>query len=151
MAADADLWALVKDGREAVLATISRDGRPQLSNVLYVVDPAGLTVRISTTSDRVKATNLARDPRAALHVTGPDFWHYTVAEGTAALSPVAAAPGDDATEELFAVHSAFYGTLDRPAFDTEMIDNRRLVIRLAVSHLYGLASTSGRRPAKAAD
>jgi PPOX class probable F420-dependent enzyme len=140
MPATEDLRALIDAGREAVLVTINRDGRPQLSNVLYVVDTGTGAIRISTTADRLKAKNLARDPRAALHVAGLDFWHYAVAEATAELSAVAAAAGDDATDELFGVHSAFYGSLERPGFDDEMVAHRRLVIRLAVTHVYGVTS-----------
>jgi PPOX class probable F420-dependent enzyme len=140
------LWELVAGERHGILATIKRDGLPQMSNVLYVVDATSRLVRISTTGDRVKARNLARDPRGALHVPGRDFWHYAVAEGAATLSDVAAEPGDATTDELFAVHSAFYGTLDRTQFDDEMIVNRRLVVRLSVDHLYGVLATGGRRP-----
>jgi PPOX class probable F420-dependent enzyme len=140
------LWELVAAERHGILATVKRDGLPQMSNVLYVVDATSRLVRISTTEDRVKARNLARDPRGALHVSGADFWHYAVAEGAATLSDAAAEPGDAATDELFTVHSAFYGTLDRTQFDNEMIANRRLVIRLRVDHLYGVMATGGRRP-----
>jgi hypothetical protein len=34
MASEDDLWRLVVGGRQGVLATVARDGRPQLSNVL---------------------------------------------------------------------------------------------------------------------
>ena len=47
-------------------------------------------VRISTTAYRLKARNLARDPRAALHASGQDFWHYAVAMGDVTLGLVAA-------------------------------------------------------------
>jgi PPOX class probable F420-dependent enzyme len=146
MADDTGLWSTVLAGREAVLATINSDGRPQLSNVLYIVDPATETIRISTTADRRKAKNLARDPRAALHVPGSDFWQYAVIDATVSLSAVAAVSGDAAVEELFTVHSAFYGSPERPAFDQEMIDSHRLVLRLRVDGMYGLRATSGRRP-----
>jgi PPOX class probable F420-dependent enzyme len=145
------LWDLVFNQREAILATLKRDGRPQLSNVLYVVDPDSRTVRISTTSERAKARNLGRDPRAALHVSGDNFWSYAVAEGQATLSPVARTAGDDACEELFAVHSAFYETLQPEAFYEEMIANRRLVVRIRLERVYGIISTSGRRPQKRSD
>ena len=79
MATEDDLWQLVEGERQGVLATVAGNGRPQLSNVLYV--PGVRVVRMSTTADRVKARNLARDPRAALHVAGRDFWHYAVARG----------------------------------------------------------------------
>jgi PPOX class probable F420-dependent enzyme len=140
------LWQLVAGRMQGVLATINKDGSPQLSNVLYVPEAADRRVRISTTADRVKARNLRRDPRAVLHVAGDDFWQYAVAHGTISLSPIAAAPGDVATDQLFAVHSAFYGELDRGAFDEEMITNKRLVATLQVVRLGGIVTTAGRRP-----
>ena len=141
-----ELWELVASSQQGVLATVKADRSPQLSNVLYVADPATRTVRVSTTADRAKVRNLARDPRAALHVSGEDFWHYAVAEGPVTLSDVAAIPGDDAVEELLEVHSFFYGEIDRASFEEEMITNQRLVVRLQVSHLYGVMVKTGRRP-----
>jgi PPOX class probable F420-dependent enzyme len=96
-----------------VLATIKRDGRPQLSNVLYTADSDTRIVRISTTADRVKARNLARDPRASLHVGGDDFWQFAVADGSVVLSAISTTPADAAGMELFAVHSHFYRLVAR--------------------------------------
>ncbi len=141
-----ELWALVVSHREGILATIGPSGRPQLSNVLYLVELGARLLRISTTADRVKAKNLARDPRASLHVPGEDFWHFAVAEGTVTLSEVAAQPGDPAVRELVEVHSAIYGELDQEHFTAEMIAGRRLVLRFHVEHLYGVLATTGRRP-----
>ena len=141
-----ELWELVAGNQRGVLATVRADGSPQLTNVLYVAGPATRVVRVSTTADRAKGRNLARDPRAALHVSGEDFWHYAVAEGPVTLSQVAAIPGDDAIEELLEVHSCFYGEIDRATFEEEMITNQRLMIRLQVTHLYGVMVKSGRRP-----
>lgn len=141
-----ELWQLVTADRQGVLATINRDGSPHLTNVLYLADRATQTIRISTTDDRTKARNLARDTRAALHVTGEDFWRYAVAHGQTSRSPVATTPGDQATNELFTVHVAFYGALERASFDEEMINRRRIVIRLHVARLTGVIATGGRRP-----
>jgi PPOX class probable F420-dependent enzyme len=149
MAAESELWALVAAGREGVLAAVRRGGLPQLSNVLYLPGDGGRTVRISTTADRLKARILARDPRAVLHVSGDNFWAYAVAEGRATLTPAAAEPGDEACRELLEVHSAFYGPQDQDGFFAEMIDRRRLVIRLALDHVYGVIAAGGRRPVPA--
>jgi PPOX class probable F420-dependent enzyme len=146
MATETELWELVAGRRQAVLATLKRDGLPQLSNVLYLPDATGHTVRISTTADRQKARNLTRDPRAVLHVTGDNFWAFAVAEGRASLSLIASKPGDEACQELLAVHSAFYGHLDTAAFFAEMVANRRLVVRLDLHHVYGIIASGGRRP-----
>src|ERR1700735_5849767 len=100
MAAESELWDLIARGREGVVGTVRRGGLPQLSNVLYLPEPGGRSVRISTTADRLKARVLARDPRAALHVTGDSFWAYAVAAGRATLTRAAAEPGDAGWLEL---------------------------------------------------
>ena len=146
MATETELRALIAAGREGVLATINRSGLPQLTNVLYLPCFGGRTARISTTGDRLKARNLARDPRAALHVTGASFWAYAVAEGPVTLSPPAAEPGDEACMELLEVHSAFYGPQDQEEFFAEMIARERLVIRLGLDRVYGIITSGGRRP-----
>ena len=135
---DAKLLGLVASHRQGVLATVAADGRPQLSNVLYVWDAERRTARISTTADRAKAANLRRDPRAALHVPGRHFWQFAVAEGPVTLADVAAEPGDPATRELLELHGAFYGKPGEDTFFQQMIAGRRLVVRLHVHRVYGV-------------
>jgi len=72
----------LKVRHDGILVTIKRDGRPQLSNILYFIDDDG-RVKISVTQTRAKTHNLRRDPRASLHVQGRDRYEYLVAEGTA--------------------------------------------------------------------
>jgi predicted pyridoxine 5'-phosphate oxidase superfamily flavin-nucleotide-binding protein len=72
-----ELWHLVATQRQGILTTLKKDGRPQLSNVLYKVDESGPLIQISTTADRAKARNLGRDPRASLHVSGENFWQFS--------------------------------------------------------------------------
>jgi len=146
MPTETELWDLIASRREGVLAAIKRGGLPQLSNVLYLPEPGGRTVRISTTADRLKARVLARDPRAVLHVTGDNFWAYAVAEGHATLTPTASDAGDEACRELLEVHSAFYGPQDEDAFFAEMIARQRLVVRLSLERVYGVISSAGPRP-----
>jgi PPOX class probable F420-dependent enzyme len=73
----------LKTHRSAVMATIHRDGRPQLSNVGTVYRQDRMWVSI--TEDRVKYRNLVRDPRASLLILGDNFWQYLVVEGKATL------------------------------------------------------------------
>jgi hypothetical protein len=86
----------------------------------------------------VKGRILARNPRAALHVPGEHFWSFVVAECDAECSEVASSPGDDACRELLMVHSAFFGQDDESAFFAQMIEARRLVVRLHIRKLYGV-------------
>jgi PPOX class probable F420-dependent enzyme len=123
-----------------VLATIRRDGRPQLSTVTYVYDRAAELIRVSITADRAKTRNLWRDPRAALHASSDDGWSYVVADGAATLSDVAAAPDDAAVEELVALYRSLSG--EHPDWDdyrAAMVRDRRLVLRLSVDSVYGVA------------
>jgi len=148
---DQTLWALVTGGRQAVLATTRRDGTPHLSNMLYVVDPPTRTVRISTKADTVKIGHLRHRPRAAIHVSGDDFWAYAVAEGAVGLSDVARTPGDAACEELRAIHAVYYGPQPDDEIYPALIAQQRIVIRLHVERVYGLVATGGRRPVRVND
>ncbi|SEG80349.1 PPOX class probable F420-dependent enzyme [Thermomonospora echinospora] len=138
MADDAALQKLLQERNLGVLATIKRDGRPQLSNVTFHYDPDRSLIRVSITADRAKARNLARDPRASLHVTTPDGWAWAVAQGTADLSPVAADRHDAVVEELIDLYRAVQG--EHPDWDDyrrAMVEDQRRMVRLHVEHLYG--------------
>ena len=128
----------VRADKQAVLVTLRRDGRPQLSNVLAAVDGDGV-IRVSTTSDRAKTANLRRTPWAAVHVNGGDFWSYAVVEGDVTLSEVAADPGDAATEELVALYRALVGEHDDwDDYRAAMVREGRVVVRVHPTHAYGL-------------
>jgi PPOX class probable F420-dependent enzyme len=121
-----------------VLVTLKRDGRPQLSNVGHTYDPERRIIRVSVTDDRAKVRNLRRDPRASYHVTSPDRWSWTVAEGRAELTPVAADPYDDTVEELVEVYRSILGEHpDWDEFRRAMVRDKRLVLRLHVERVYG--------------
>src|SRR5580698_122235 len=90
--------AFVGARKQGVLATIRGNGRPQLSNIMYVPHQ-GETFLISITAGRAKTANLRRDPRASLYVVGDNFYQYVVVEAAAELTPVAADP-HDATVDL---------------------------------------------------
>lgn len=125
-------------GRDiGVLATIKRDGRPQLSTINYHYDPARSLLRMSVTDGRAKVRNLRRDPRASLHVSSADGWRYVVAEGTARLSPVAATRDDETVEALIALYRDIRG--EHPDWDDyrrAMVEDGRLVLSIDVERTY---------------
>ncbi|MER6180136.1 PPOX class F420-dependent oxidoreductase [Streptomyces sp. NPDC001652] len=133
------LLGLLSDGHGGVLVTLKRDGRPQLSNVSHAYYPDERIIRVSITDDRAKTRNLRRDPRASYHVTAADRWAYTVAEGTAELTPVARDPYDETVEELVRLYRDVGG--EHPDWDdyrAAMVRDRRLVLRLKVERAYGI-------------
>lgn len=132
------LLKLVAAYKGGVLVTLKRDGRPQLSNVMHAYYADEGVIKVSLTDDRAKTKNLRRDPRASYHVTSDDRWAWTVAEGIADLSPVAADPHDDTVEELVSLYRDLNG--EHPDWDEyrqAMVRDRRLVLRLRVEHAYG--------------
>ncbi len=119
------------------LVTLKKDGRPQLSNVMYSVDNGLL--RISVTTGRAKTANLRRDPRASLYVSRADGWAYLVLEGVAELSDAAAAIDDSVVGELIEMYRSLQGEHpDWDEFRRAMVDERRLVVRVHPTHAYGV-------------
>ena len=136
---DDKLLAVISCNSIGVLATIKRDGRPQLSNVQYHFDARSLVLQVSVTEPRAKTRNLRRDPRASLLVDGDDGWSYAVAEGTSELTPPAAAPDDDTVEALIALYRNIAG--EHPDWDEyreAMVTDRRVLLTLPISHVYGM-------------
>jgi PPOX class probable F420-dependent enzyme len=138
MADERALLELIANSREAVMAAVKRDGYPHLTNVLYAWDDAERVARVSTTADRVKGRIVRRDTRTSLHVSGGHFWSYAVAECDAEPTDVAATPGDAVCRELLELHTTLMGEQDEEPFFEQMVEARRMVIRLRVRRVYGV-------------
>jgi PPOX class probable F420-dependent enzyme len=134
------LLALLADRNSGVVVALKKDGRPQLSNVSYTFDPDRRLIRVSITEGRAKTKNLRRDPRVSFYVSAPDFRSYVVAEGEADLTPVAAALDDATVDELVEVYRAIAGEHpDWAEYRAAMVADERLVLRIPVTHVYGMA------------
>src|SRR5271169_5192502 len=128
----------IGDRKQGVLTTIRTNGRPQLSNILFLLGDDGI-VRISVTDDRAKTRNLRRDPRASLYVLGDNFFQYVVVEAQAELMPVAADPHDATVEALVAYYREATG--EHPDWDeyrASMVEDKRLIVMLHPERTYGM-------------
>jgi uncharacterized protein len=127
--------AYVARSHGGVLATIKRDGRPQLSNVSYYLDDDG-AIKISVTKDRAKTKNLLRDPRVSLVCLDPSNWYsYVVVEGDASFID-----GERALPELRRYYQRVCGE-DHPdwdEYDRAMVDEKRVVLVIRPCHFYGM-------------
>jgi PPOX class probable F420-dependent enzyme len=122
----------LKVRHDGILATIMRDGRPQLSNILYLLDEDG-RIKISVTQTRAKTHNLRRDPRASLHVQGRDRYEYLVIEGSAAL-----VEGAGLKEALRHYYRKVRGEHpDWAEYDAAMVTEQRLLLSVSVERAYG--------------
>lgn len=132
-----EAFAFVAQHNKGVLVTLRADGRPQLSNILYVAGTS--SVRVSVTDSRAKTRNLRRDPRASLHVSRDDFFAYVVLEGEATLSAVAQAADDAVVEELVDMYRLAQGEHpDWDEFRQAMVAQGRLVVTLEATRAYGM-------------
>ncbi|MGR6915991.1 pyridoxamine 5'-phosphate oxidase family protein [[Actinomadura] parvosata] len=134
---DEELSGLLAEQRFGALATVKENGRPHLSTVRYAWDARHRVARISTIAGRLKVRQLQKDPRCSLYVAGDDFRAFAIAEGEAELSPVSLEPGDEVGLELLAMQAPFAGAEEELAFLRQVVEDRRLVIRLRVARLSG--------------
>ncbi|BCJ26054.1 PPOX class F420-dependent oxidoreductase [Actinocatenispora sera] len=118
--------AVVRDQHHAVLATMKKDGTPQLSPVTVGVDGDGLIV-VSTRQTAYKTRNLRRDPRTYLCVL-PDgfFGRWIQITGTAQIVEL-----PDAMEPLVDYYRRTAG--EHPDWDeyrAAMVQQRRVLVRI---------------------
>ncbi len=133
-----DPRALLAESRLGILATLRKDGRPQLSPITPFYDRDTETILVSMVEGRAKTTNLRRDPRAAIEVTSADGRAWATADGDAILI----GPGDDPhgpeVEALVDYYRRAAG--EHPDWDeyrSVMVADRRVLLTLKVTHVYG--------------
>jgi PPOX class probable F420-dependent enzyme len=130
--------ALLADSRLGVLATITSDGRPQLSPVQPFYHPDAGVLYVSMADGSVKTANLRRDPRAALEVTSPDGWAWATAEGPVTLTGPGIDPHGPEVEALVDYYRLAAG--EHPDWDeyrSVMVSGRRVLMTMTVDHVYG--------------
>jgi PPOX class probable F420-dependent enzyme len=73
----------LSERRNAAIATINKDGTPQLTPVIYYWD--GTTFYVSVTTETVKYKNIKRDPRVSIIVDDVLNHHCVIAKGKATI------------------------------------------------------------------
>lgn len=124
-----DAQAFVREHPNAVLATLRKDGTPQMSPIVVAVDDEGVFV-ISTRETAYKVKNLRRDPRAWLCVLPDGFYgEWIFVEGTVEIQslPDAMEPLVDYYRRLSGEHS------DWEDYRAAMVRDQRCVIRIAAT------------------
>jgi PPOX class probable F420-dependent enzyme len=83
MAMPDNVRAFLEQPHFAVMATVNRDGTPQLTVMWYALHPSEDVVILNATRGLLKERNLRRDPRMAVCVE--DGMRYVTLEGRADL------------------------------------------------------------------
>jgi PPOX class probable F420-dependent enzyme len=114
----------VLDGAHiAAVATTNADGRPQCSVIFVKRD--GDTVVFSTIKGRLKARNMARDPRVSLLVVDKEKGRYVEIRGTVEIT-------DDPDKRLlYEMYDRYMGVAPPPEPDAA-----RLIVRVTPEKVY---------------
>ncbi|MFG1640325.1 PPOX class F420-dependent oxidoreductase [Amycolatopsis sp. NPDC049252] len=139
MTDDTALRDFITAHRHGVLATIRRDGRPQLSTITHLYNPETDTITASITETRAKTKNMRRDPRVTYHVGSEDGWSYVVAEAHAELTEPAAAPDDATVAGLVDYYRRAAG--EHPNWDEyreAMVADQRVLLTLHLDKVFGV-------------
>jgi PPOX class probable F420-dependent enzyme len=119
----------LRNNHRAVLATLSRDGTPQLSPITASVDADGYAV-ISSRETAVKVKNLRRDPRAWLCVLNDGFYgEWVKVDGDVTIVEL-----PDAMDGLIDYYRGISG--EHPDWDdyrTAMVRDQRVLLRIAIT------------------
>ena len=133
-----DPYALLAGSQLGVLATIKKNGLPQLSPITPYYDQEASTIYVSMTEGRAKTANLRRDPRAALEVTSGDGWSWATAEGTVTLIGPGTDPDGPEVQALVDYYRAAAGEHpDWAEYRAVMVADRRVLMALKVERVYG--------------
>lgn len=117
----------LREEKLGILATLRRDGSPQLTPINYVYRDG--SILISTTRDRAKYHNVRRNPRVSVCVPRSDWRSYVTVFGRARIEETDIEEG---TKEIFRSMS------DRPPPDNfgELLrQQRRVLIVVTPEHV----------------
>ena len=125
--------SFLRDNHNAVLATLKRDGTPQLSPVTADLDDDGYVV-ISSRETAMKVKNLLRDPEPTAWLCA--FPNRFYGEWIQVSGPVEVVRLPDAMEGLVGYYRRVSG--EHPDWDdyrAAMVRDQRVLIRLTPEHV----------------
>ena len=123
--------AFIAGSHRGVLATLKRDGRPQMSNMAYPLDDDG-RIKMSTRGPNVKVTNIRRDPRVTVAIQGETFADYLVVDGTATIVD------ENPIPTLKRIYEGIRGEPhpNWQEFEAAQVQEQRVVIDIEIQHMY---------------
>ena len=125
------LEAILSQKRNAVVATIKKDGSPQVTPVSFTWD--GEVLRFSTTKGRAKYFNLRRDARVTVLIDSPQG--YAVLYGRAEMDD----NPQSILERIRAIRRKYQGDEKADALTwEELARDQRVLITLRPERILGL-------------
>ena len=135
------LREFLQSPRIGVLATVNRNGSPQISPIWYRYSDGKITM--STIEETLKCRNVRRDPRASLCVYSvPDGLEYATLSGTVTVTD-----GDAIWEETQAI-VALYELPERAQERMTRLRSQNRVIIVLVPEKIDFSKSEGRRSSR---
>ena len=116
--------AFLREKRFAVLATINKDGTPQLTTMWYLLENDG-TILMNTRAGRLKERNMRRDPR--ISVCFEEGYRYVTLTGRVEMI-------DDpqvSQRDIFRLSTRYHGEeIAKKQMQTQFSKEQRVTLRL---------------------
>lgn len=119
---EAQIEDFLSERRNAAIATINKDGTPQLTPVIYYWD--GTTFYISVTKETIKYKNLKRDPRVSVIVDDVLNHHCVIAKGKATIQE------DNIWDTTSKIIHKYYGKEEGDPYLEQIKKQKRVLIVL---------------------
>ncbi len=121
--------AFLREKRFAVLATLNKDGSPQLTTMWYLLEDDG-SIMMNTKVGRVKESNLRRDPR--ISVCFEDDYNFLTVNGQVELI-------DDpeiSQRDIYRLAARYHGEEKaRRQMENQFSKERRVTLILRPAHI----------------
>ncbi len=116
--------AYLREKRFAVLATLNKDGTPQLTTMWYLLEDDG-TIMMNTRVGRLKGRNMRRDPRISICIE--DGYRYLTIKGRVEMI-------DDpqiSQRDIYRLSSRYHGEEKaKKQMETQFSKEQRVTLRL---------------------
>ena len=116
--------AYLREKRFAVLATLNKDGTPQLTTMWYLLEDDG-TIIMNTRAGRAKERNMRRDPRISICIE--DGYRYLTIKGRVAMI-------DDpqiSQRDIYRLSARYHGEEKaKKQMETQFSKEQRVTLRL---------------------
>ncbi|MGE0682824.1 MAG: PPOX class F420-dependent oxidoreductase [Candidatus Binatia bacterium] len=119
---NAQIEDFLSERRNAAVATINKDGTPQLTPVIYYWD--GTTFYVSVTKETVKYKNIKRDPRVSIIIDDVLNHHCVIAKGKATIQE------DNIWDTTGKIIYKYYGKEEGDPYLEQIKNQKRVLIVL---------------------
>ena len=126
---DRSIAKLFEGKNFAFLATLMKDGSPQVTATWVDIDKNNYTILVNTAEGRVKHRNISRDPRVAISIIDSSNPYHMVSVRGKVIEQI---KGKDAEEHIDKMAKKY---LDKEKYPRRRPGEERLLLRIKPQHV----------------